>query len=661
MNRLRRRCAAPSALLALGLLYASHGVAKVPEWLQQQAAMEVSPQPADVVAVRLLTESELVVDADGKVRRLERGAVRILRRGGELHSIARAAQNSWNKVRQMRAWSIPASGKPVEVGTKDAVETSIVDVEGGELISDQRMKVLGVPGAGVGATVGFEIETEGSPLQLAGHFLFQETIPVLEARFRLRLPRGWVIAPAWFNHASVDALRPVANEWQWTLRDVPALTVEPRMPGWDSLAGRLFVAFSPPDSVPRLSSWQGIGSWMLELSSDRSVATPAIRAKAAELLAGQSQPMARIGALATFVQQEVRYVGIQLGIGGYQPHHAGDVLSNRYGDCKDKVHLLRVLLSEAGIDSIPVLVNTDRTQVDPGMPPGLRFDHVILAIRLPDDVDTSPLQANGTLPDGGRVLYFDPTDEFTPLGHLPSGLHGGHGLLALEENSQLVALPALRPEQNGVHRSGQLKLAADGALTGEIVERFAGEQAAQLRSYVRGARGEADLVKRLEPRLTDSLSTFHITATSVDNPSVAALPLEWKFDLIANGYARRSGDLLVLRPRLMGSKVDQLPVEEGAGRLHDFMLGEMRLDQDELVIELPPGYAADSLPDALEMDLGFVAYRSRTEVDGTRLRYSRSYEVREPRVPAARYAEYQRMNREIARDERAVVLLKSSH
>ena len=49
-------------------------------------------------------------------------------------------------------------------------------------------------------------------------------------------------------------------------------------------------------------------------------------------------------ALAQFVQHDVRYVAIELGIGGWQPHSASDIFAHRYGDCKDKATLLSSML-----------------------------------------------------------------------------------------------------------------------------------------------------------------------------------------------------------------------------------------------------------------------------------------------------------------------------
>ena len=80
----------------------------------------------------------------------------------------------------------------------------------------------------------------------------------------------------------------------------------------------------------------------------------------AELTTGKSDQLDKMKALAAYAQQQVRYVAIEVGIGGFQPHFANDVLKHEYGDCKDKVTLLSAMLREIGIESYYVLINTHR-------------------------------------------------------------------------------------------------------------------------------------------------------------------------------------------------------------------------------------------------------------------------------------------------------------
>src|ERR1019366_5109164 len=107
--------------------------------------------------------------------------------------------------------------------------------------------------------------------------------------------------------------------------------------------------------------------------------TPEIPAKAEELTRGATSDDAKIRVLYGFVATKFRYIGVAFGIGRYQPHAATDVLSNGYGDCKDKHTLLAALLAAVGIKAYPVLINSSVT-IDPDVPSLNQFDHVITVV-----------------------------------------------------------------------------------------------------------------------------------------------------------------------------------------------------------------------------------------------------------------------------------------
>jgi hypothetical protein len=376
-----------------------------------------------------------------------------------------------------------------------------------------------------------------------------------------------------------------------------------------------------------------------------------MRARIAALTQGSDSFMERFRALATFVQSDIRYVAIELGIGGYQPRSAASVFENRFGDCKDKVTLLSAMLAEVGIPSIPVLVNMDRSVVAPDSPPGLLFNHVILAVPLPADVPVDGLLSLGQASDGGRLLYFDPTDEVTPVGRLSGALQDSWGLRVEQGTGVLAQLPRIAPAQSGVRRTATLALAADGTLVGD--------QASRDRSLLRTATRDADLEEPVRARLAESMPVYRIHEARASNRTELAQPFEWRYSFESQSYGRRAGELLTLRPRVVGRKADPLP-ESDTPRMHELEFLEAHLDRDEIQIQLPAGYLVDSLPDPVDLDVGFAAYHSRTEVAGNVLRYTRTYELRELKIPASQAGEYRRLHQAIARDERAVAVLKSS-
>jgi len=134
--------------------------------------------------------------------------------------------------------------------------------------------------------------------------------------------------------------------------------------------------------------------------------------------------------LADFMQHDIRYVGIELGIGGWQPHPAAEVFSHRYGDCKDKATLMAAMLHEIGIEADYVVINSERGSVTPEVPAHLTaFDHVVLAIKLPDGLTDPSLIATMQHPKLGRILFFDPTNELIPFGQIGGYLQANYGLL----------------------------------------------------------------------------------------------------------------------------------------------------------------------------------------------------------------------------------------
>src|ERR1700756_2875113 len=127
-----------------------------------------------------------------------------------------------------------------------------------------------------------------------------------------------------------------------------------------------------------------MGSWYVGLTNSRSDASPEIKQKVTALTASSPTQLAKMRAIAQFVQHDIRYVAIELGIGGWQPHYAAEVFSHRYGDCKDKATLMRSMLHEIGIESYHVPINTERGSITRETPPHHGFNHVITAIKLPD-------------------------------------------------------------------------------------------------------------------------------------------------------------------------------------------------------------------------------------------------------------------------------------
>ncbi|MCU1271412.1 MAG: hypothetical protein JWN74_2706 [Acidobacteriaceae bacterium] len=632
-----------------------------PQWMHAVVNAPLPAHDEKTDAVLLFSETNVVVQSADKIKTVERRAYKILRPDGREYGIVRIPFRSpGQKINGLHGWSIPVLGKDYEVKDKEALEISLPMVDGSELISDLRVKVIQIPAAEVGNIVGYEYEVEEQPLVLEDEWLFQEQSPTRESHYSLQLPPGWEYKAYWLNHTEIQPLKS-GNGWAWTVTDVKGIREEQGMPPVRGICGQMIISFFPADGMRDrvFSNWQQRGTWYWNLEAGRLNASEGIKQKVAELTASASTSVEKMKALADFVQHNIRYVSIQLGIGGWQPHTASDIFDHRYGDCKDKTNLFRSMLHEIGIESFRVAIYTQRGAITSETPAYRGFDHEITAIKLPAGLSDSSLVATVDHTKLGKLLFFDPTNELTPFGQIGGYLQENYGLLVTPNGGELVELPRLPVAMNTIRRTGNLTLDATGKLTGNISEMRMGDRAWSERSRLLHTTNSADRIKPIETLLAGSLSSFRITKASIVNLQHTDQPFGFNYSFEALNYAKNAGDLLLVRPRVIGVKSEGI-METTEPRQFPIEFEGPVQDTDTFQITLPPGYEVDDLPPPVDADFGFASYHSKTEVKGNVIGYTRTFEVKDLSVPVSKADELKKFYRIIASDERSTAVLKTS-
>ena len=303
--------------------YASSEAA--PWWMHAQTNAPIPSHDEKTDAVILYSEEILSVQPNGKSRRLRRMAYKILRPGGRGFGTVVAYSSAQTKILNMHGWCIPAQGKDYEVKEKEAIETSAPGVANGELFSDVRAKVLQIPQPEPGNIVGYEVETEDNLYILQDRWMFQSRVPVREAHYTLQIPPGWEYKAAWSNATEIDPTPNGSNQWQWVVNDIRRIRYEEEMPPWHGVAGQMIVSLLPSDG-----SRKGFGAGPTRVNGYHNspkvgVTLAGTKQKVAALLRQNCRTLASMQAVADFVQRDIRYVAIELGIGGWQPHPARDI------------------------------------------------------------------------------------------------------------------------------------------------------------------------------------------------------------------------------------------------------------------------------------------------------------------------------------------------
>jgi len=647
------------ALLCLFAGVQSARAGDAPQWMHAAAAAPLPAHDEKTDAVLLYEERNVVVQSADKIKVQVREAYMILRPGGRDYGDAFVSFHKGQKINNLHGWCIPARGKDYEVKDKDAIEMGVPKIEGSEFVTDVRAKMLRIPAPDPGNVIGYEYEREEQPLVLQDVWDFQREIPVRESRFSLQLPAGWAYKAYWLNHPELKPTE-AGGQLQWMLSDISAIRRQPEMPPAEGVSGQMVISYFPQGGTggKGFTNWQEMGLWYTGLIENRREASPEIKQQVVALTASSETPSKKMQSLAQFVQHQIRYVAIELGIGGWQPHSAAEIFSKRYGDCKDKATLMSAMLSQIGIDSYYVIIDHERGAVNAATPANaFAFDHAILAIKLPAGMSDPALIATVQHPGMGTLLYFDPTNEMTPFGQIPGYLQANYGLLIAPGGGELVELPQEPPAMNSITRTGKFILDPTGTLKGEVSEMRLGDRAWSERMRLHSVPDNKDRIKPIEDLLGGSLSLYQITQASLINLDRTDQPFGFKYKFDAPNYAKDVGGLLLVRPRIVGVKALGF-LETKEPRKFPIEFEAPVHDSDTFDIAIPQGFIVDDMPPPVDVDDGFANYHSKTEIQGNLIHYSRTFEVKELSVPVARAEELKQFYRIINTDERNTVVLK---
>ena len=313
----------------------------------------------------------------------------------------------------------------------DRLDTNQVEVVQREtdldeaMLNGEKSAILVLDDVRVGDVIDYAYSIKGDNPVFSSHFSAAVPVALQEPADRLLTRVLWPRQKGLYSMGHGCSVQPetVAGkdtiECTWDFRDVPAVPIEDSLPDW----------FDPEQWVQLSDSktWAQVNQWALKLfeSADTSALSPELSAKIAEWKQIPNHEQ-RIMAVLQFVQDQVRYFGIEIGVGSVKPADPSTVFSRRFGDCKDKSLLFVTILRALGIDAYPVLVNsTVGRDIGNWQPSPGAFDHCIAQVLC-----------------DGQIYWLDPTMNYQrgPLAahYIPDY---GYGLVISPWTAGLAAIP----------------------------------------------------------------------------------------------------------------------------------------------------------------------------------------------------------------------------
>lgn len=446
-------------------------------------------------------------------------------------------------------------------------------------------------------------------------------VGVREAKLTVVFPNDLEIRYKERKAAAMEFSREEVNDKQvlnWSLQNAMPIEYERFAPSFSGQVPVVYLApvqFKYDKSKGEFSSWEAMGEWNSGLLDDNfQLSEKTIN----DLEAIREKSIDRhdlVKNVYHYMQAKTRYVGIQLGIGGYRPMSPTLVDEVGYGDCKALSFYTKALLNSVGVKSDYAVIGVDgqRIQFDDFASVN-QMNHVILCV--PDKKDT---------------IWLECTSQNAPFNHLFDGTTGRKALLINKGKGKIVKTP---DAEIGCERQwAELFLDQTGKIKGSMKSSYSGafyDDYYWLKTF--SAKELSDYVQRTT--VVNGLSVNSVQIEELEQTPEITLNREIK----ANGYSSVSGDLVLFELSPF-SKIARVPVQRKARR-NPIEIQSARVYSDSVIFHIPEGYAIEFQPEAIRFESKYGNYTMQISIDRQKVIYKRVFLLEKGRYEPTDYNDF---------------------
>lgn len=419
--------------------------------------------------------------------------------------------SSSSEISSLQARTITPDGKIVPLPENQVYDVTLYP--GFIFYSDVRAKRFALPAVEKGCVVEYRWRTTVRNFTYRDRWDFQNEVPTLISRYHLKAPAEWEVK---WKTIGIEVQPEIVKvpagfkqDYLWQAKNLPPLIPEAGMPPSQRVTASLIL------SPIGMSRWNDIAHWYHGLISDRIKPGKSVKEKAAELAKNCQSEGEKLAAIYDFVRDHIRYVAIAIGIGGYQPHFAEEIYTNRYGDCKDKVTLIMAMASAVGLTVEPVIISTwQNGDVDTSIVSHTHFNHLIARAELSDGAD----------------VWMDATETYCPFGRLP-WYDQNRQVLSVDSKGvgEWLTTPTDGTGENAIERVWNLRIDSAGVCHGRQSMRLGGAAAMEAREEF-GLLREAEIQSWIHRPLLERFPQAIIERAQVSYQTRLDVPLQYSCD-----------------------------------------------------------------------------------------------------------------------------------
>ena len=590
-----------------------YNAALIPDSLQENAN-----------AVKRNEELDIIIESVNKVLVKHKYAITVLNEKGDNYAAYANNYSSLIDLKDISGTLYDGLGKKIKTVRKKDI-ADVMEEDGFSLITDDREKKQDFFYRQYPYTVEYEDEQEftGTLFLPDWYPEDEEGVSVMESSFSVQMPPGFQIRYKQFNYPGQDNSARISqtNVLSWEIKNLRAIKAEVWQPPLSEVTPCVLLApvnFSWGGYSGDMNNWADFGKFQNQLNTGRTDLPDAIKQEVHLLTDTAKNIPEKVQILYRYLQANTRYIGIQLGIGGWQPLPAKFVAEKKYGDCKALTNYMISLLQEAGVKADYVEVNAGKRLMYHGLYedfPDQAFNHVICCV-----------------PDGKDSIWLETTDQTISCGYLSSFTGNRKAFLIDESGGHIVNTPSYTSEDNQQRRNIQATIDSEGNLTAKVDTRYKGFEQDDLQLKINSESNEKlmDGLKEAFDLPTYDINNFHYDEQKGTIPAV-----DEKITITAPGYAIISGKRLFIMPDLLTRNSTQLI--SASKRKYAIEYPFSFIQADSLTIQIPSGYSVESMPHDVTINNKFGTYRISYTVTDDHIYLNRYYERSAGKFPATDY------------------------
>jgi len=367
------------------------------------------------------------------------------------------------------------------------------------------------------------------------------------------------------------------------------------------------------------ANWVDYGKWVNSLYAGRDELSEKEKTKVAELLKNVPDTIQKIKTLYEYMQNHSRYVGIQLGIGGYQPFTAQTVFDTGYGDCKALSNYMHSLLKFIGVKSYPALVSAGRyiESIHADFPNFSQFDHVILCVPMPKD-----------------TLWLECTSQIMPFGFLGDFTDDRNVLLITGEGGKFAHTRNYKPDENLRTCKAEFVIDSLGTANCESIEKFQGLQYDDVIELLNMNSDE----QRKWLYSNSSLPSLKLNKFVIKNEKNRMPLATVEQSTISSNYSTLTGKYMILPLNKINF---QRPIQKMLKERHsEVLIQRSYIDYDTLIYKIPKSYKIESIPTGKSFKSPFGEYSFSLNVKNGQIIYTRKCSINQGSYKATEYKNF---------------------